>query len=178
MAATKKSSAKATVKQRKNSEKNTDELKKKLANLKPFKPGQSGNPTGRPKGVLFLGEAYKKQLSKLFPDDPDGRTYAEVIAEKVCDIASTGDFKAAKEIADRTEGRAKQAVEITLPKTEAAKYEAMIENLQAKAAAKGTPITRQQAIETLAVFDGKILALMGGSIATNGESSDSDGAGQ
>ena len=29
----------------------TDGTEKKLGNLKPFKPGQSGNPTGRPKGA-------------------------------------------------------------------------------------------------------------------------------
>ena len=28
----------------------TDGTEKKLRNLKPFKPGQSGNPKGRPKG--------------------------------------------------------------------------------------------------------------------------------
>ena len=28
----------------------TDSTEKKLRNLKPFKPGQSGNPKGRPKG--------------------------------------------------------------------------------------------------------------------------------
>ena len=29
----------------------TDGTEKKLRNLKPFKPGQSGNPKGRPKGA-------------------------------------------------------------------------------------------------------------------------------
>ena len=29
----------------------TDNTEKKLRNLKPFKPGQSGNPKGRPKGA-------------------------------------------------------------------------------------------------------------------------------
>ena len=29
----------------------TDGREKKLRNLKPFKPGQSGNPKGRPKGA-------------------------------------------------------------------------------------------------------------------------------
>jgi hypothetical protein len=29
----------------------TDKTEKKLSNLRPFKPGQSGNPKGRPKGA-------------------------------------------------------------------------------------------------------------------------------
>jgi hypothetical protein len=40
---------------------------KKLRNLKPFKPGQSGNPKGRPKGARNrLGTAFLKALESDF----------------------------------------------------------------------------------------------------------------
>ncbi len=96
-------------KQRKNSEKRA----RKLANLKPFKKGQSGNPLGRPKSIT-LSEAYRNQLAQAVPADPEGRTYAEVIAKLVCVKAIKGDVSAAKEIADRVEGRPKQSLDVDM----------------------------------------------------------------
>jgi hypothetical protein len=67
-----------------------------------FKPGQSGNPSGRPK---LLGESYKARLAQLVPNDPEGRTYAEMIAGTMVDKAIMfGDVPAAKEIRTATEG--------------------------------------------------------------------------
>jgi hypothetical protein len=54
---------------------NSDGDKKRLANLKPFKPGQSGNPKGRPKSIT-LSEAYRRELAKPDPADEHGRTFA------------------------------------------------------------------------------------------------------
>ena len=102
-----------TDKQRKNSEAE----KRKLANLKPFKPGQSGNPSGRPKSIT-LSEAYRKQLAQPMPNDTQGRTYAEVIACRVVVAAATGDVSAAREIADRTEGKARQSIDIDMQVTD------------------------------------------------------------
>ena len=42
-----------------------------------FHKGQSGNPHGRPKSVT-LSEAYRRELAKVDPDDPEGRSHAEV----------------------------------------------------------------------------------------------------
>jgi hypothetical protein len=70
-----------------------------------FRPGQSGNPKGRPKSIS-LSEAYRKELAKTDPADPDGRTYAEVLAEKMREKACGGDVAALREMADRTEGKA------------------------------------------------------------------------
>ena len=86
---------------------------KRLSNLKPFKPGQSGNPAGRPKSIT-LSEAFRRQLSQPMPDDPEGRTFAEVIAERMCVAASGGDVSAAREIADRTEGKPRQSVDVDM----------------------------------------------------------------
>lgn len=40
-------------------------MERRLANLKPFKPGQSGNPKGRPKGSISLTSQIKKLLEKI-----------------------------------------------------------------------------------------------------------------
>lgn len=130
-----------------------------------FQPGQSGNPTGRPKGAVFLSEAYRAQLARPMPGDVQGRTYAEVIAEMVCSVAATGNFVAAKEIADRTEGKAKQTVDVTLTRSEVDRYERMIARLIEVAATNGTPISREEAIQYLANFDQKVLAVHNGGLA-------------
>jgi hypothetical protein len=103
----------ATDKQRES----TEGRKRRLANLKPFQKGVSGNPNGRPKS-LTLSEAFRRQLSQLVPNDPDGRTFAEVIALRVCVAAAQGDISAAREIADRTEGKPKQALDLDLKVTD------------------------------------------------------------
>ncbi len=77
-----------------------------------FKPGASGNPNGRPK-LTLLSEAIRAQLAVEAPD-ADERTYAEVIAEKLCTEAASGNVGAAREIADRTEGKPKQAIDVDL----------------------------------------------------------------
>lgn len=76
-----------------------------------FKPGQSGNPAGRPKGVRYLSEAYRAWLSQPSEEDP-GRTNADMVAEVVGRAALKGDLFAIKELTDRTEGRARQAIEL------------------------------------------------------------------
>jgi hypothetical protein len=78
-----------------------------------WKPGQSGNPAGRPKTVT-LSEAYRIALAQPFPDDPQGRTCAEIIAEKLVMNAATGEVSSAREIADRTEGRPKQMLDVDM----------------------------------------------------------------
>ena len=76
-----------------------------------WKPGQSGNPGGRPK-MSRLSQACRDVLSQPFPGDAEGRTYAEKIARVLAEKAAAGDIRAAQEIADRAEGRARQAIEI------------------------------------------------------------------
>ncbi len=79
-----------------------------------FQPGQSGNPAGRPKSIT-LSEALRTQLSQPVPNDAKGRTFAEVIALRVCVKAAVqGDVSAAREIADRTEGKPRQSVDVDM----------------------------------------------------------------
>lgn len=78
-----------------------------------FKPGQSGNPAGRPKSIT-LSEAYRKALAQVCPEDPEGRTFAEVIAARLVAEAAAGEVSSAREIADRTEGKPRQALDIDM----------------------------------------------------------------
>jgi hypothetical protein len=75
-----------------------------------WKKGTSGNPLGRPKSKT-LSDAYRYKLEEPVPNDPEKRTWAELIAEAQVRDAVRGNVQAAKEIADRTEGKARQAIE-------------------------------------------------------------------
>jgi hypothetical protein len=86
--------------------------KGKLENLKPFQPGQSGNPGGRPKRKPIT-EAYLKLMDEVIPNHPQRRTFAEAIALGQAKAAMRGSAPAAREIADRLEGKAPQAIELS-----------------------------------------------------------------
>ncbi len=81
-------------------------------NLKPWPKGISGNPGGRPRKTP-LTDVCRELLGKPVPNDRSGRTYAEAIAERLAKKALAGDVRAAREIADRAEGKARQAMELT-----------------------------------------------------------------
>jgi hypothetical protein len=68
-----------------------------------FRPGRSGNPSGRPRKLLT--EAYEAILGRKYPGDRQKRTYAQVIAEGQVLAAIYGKTDAAREIADRVEGK-------------------------------------------------------------------------
>ena len=97
-----------------NNKENSKEARVKRLTPHRFKPGQSGNPSGRPKKLLT--EAYHAILGKQFPGDPKKRTFAELIAESMAKEAIKGKPQAAIEIADRTEGKTTQAHELSGPR--------------------------------------------------------------
>ena len=76
------------------------------ANLKPFKPGESGNPGGLPRGTPRLSTAYQKLLGVDARSRLPVETIADEIAASVIKRAINGDLRAAQEVADRTEGTA------------------------------------------------------------------------
>jgi hypothetical protein len=84
--------------------------KSKAGWLKPYHwpKGISGNPSGRPRKPIT--EAYADMAEQKYPGDPEGRTYAQLIAEGQCKAAIKGKTEAAREIADRLEGKAVQPV--------------------------------------------------------------------
>jgi hypothetical protein len=67
-----------------------------------FKPGQSGNPNGRPRKI----PAIDKLLQDIAEDD-----YTEVI-KALFKKAKKGDVRAAEVLFDRAYGKARQTVEI------------------------------------------------------------------
>ena len=93
---------------------------KSLANLRHWKPGQSGNPGGRRSGRTVTAEIYSlldSNVRALFDEKQikriGGKTGAKVfdkrVAEAIAEIAVRqalkGDFKFFREVCDRTEGK-------------------------------------------------------------------------
>jgi hypothetical protein len=102
--------------------------KGRVENLHPFKPGQSGNPGGRPKKTPYT-EAHRKIAEligvadlNILPTD----TIAECVAKIMAREALKGKVNAAKEIADRTDGTPRQTVEINGQDGAAAQVEARL----------------------------------------------------
>jgi hypothetical protein len=78
-----------------------------------FQKGVSGNPGGRPKSSM-LSEAYRAVLSHDNKKPFKPQTNAEAIAEAIAKEARKGKVNAASEVADRVEGKPRQAYEVKL----------------------------------------------------------------
>lgn len=74
-----------------------------------FKPGQSGNPNGRPKKIPELD----KLLAEVLGEEKDGITAAEAILKRLRQQAAAGNIRAAEVLLDRAYGKAKQSVEVS-----------------------------------------------------------------
>jgi len=79
----------------------------------PFKPGNRANPYGRPK----LECTISSQITKLLHhrETPQkgkrGITRAQKVAEKIMELAESGNLWAANIVLDRCEGKVKQPLE-------------------------------------------------------------------
>jgi len=92
-----------------NTRRNTRKLTPQMEARK-WKPGQSSpNPHGRPRTKL-LSEAYRVVLADL--EGTGNRSVAESIATAMARKAMKGNIPAARELADRTEGKPLQALRI------------------------------------------------------------------
>jgi Family of unknown function (DUF5681) len=81
-----------------------------------FKPGQSGNPRGRPKKGLAFAEVLRERLMQAASDDPqDRRTKLEMVVDALIDQACSRDVQAIREIAARLDGRVPEATPFELP---------------------------------------------------------------
>src|SRR6516225_259684 len=103
-----------------------DGKSRSLANLRPpWKPGESGNPSGHRKPITKAYEAIitdrlppglrKFKLGQRELELPEGATFADLIALGQCAAAIKGNTAAAEEIANRLEG--KVAVEVNVVAT-------------------------------------------------------------
>lgn len=74
-----------------------------------FKPGETGNPRGRPKGSKSL----KTMLTELLSSqDPDGEWAKSVGGQLIRKAFRDGDIRALQEIIDRVEGKVAQKTEL------------------------------------------------------------------
>ncbi len=124
---------------------------RRIAGLKPFKPGQSGNPKGRPKSALY-SDALRQKLAEVDPDDAKGRTGAQILAEQAYIKAKGGDLRALGHVADRVEGKARQTITLNVEQRE--QYERAISGMVAE-----TGCTRDEAIATLSLFKPEVSEL-------------------
>lgn len=71
-----------------------------------WKPGQSGNPAGRPPNTRYISEILRE---KLLEKTSEGKTHAELIAEALIELSKDAKMRgfvpAIKELLDRIEGK-------------------------------------------------------------------------
>jgi len=76
-----------------------------------FIPGQSGNPLGRPPKNVSITSLIKEKLDTI--DPKTGKTHAQLITDKIFQIAMSGNLAAAQEILIRTDGKVTERHELT-----------------------------------------------------------------
>lgn len=81
-----------------------------LSNLRPWQPGQSGNPNGRPVKPDCLTDCLR-ELAGL-PDGPGGATRAQRLAGVLWGKALRGDVRAIALLLDRLDGKAAQSLRV------------------------------------------------------------------
>ena len=81
-----------------------------------WKPGQSGNPKGRPKNTVYLSEMLRDQLDQVpetIDGEPNTKTWRDLICESILKAAVKGNQPAlTKELLDRIEGKVKDKHQI------------------------------------------------------------------
>lgn len=89
--------AKPTVKHRRNTE-----------GLRLWKPGQSGNPNGRPRKAECLTSLLKEEIEKMCLSDKLKRTWKELLVIGTMRLAIAGNATALKEVWERMDGKVTQ----------------------------------------------------------------------
>lgn len=79
--------------------------------LTQFKPGQSGNPKGRPKRSWTWAGLFEEVGNTIEPKS--GILYAQLIAKRIYRDSAKGNTHAQKILIDRMDGQAHQSTDIT-----------------------------------------------------------------
>ena len=95
---------------------------KNLRPAPPWKPGQSGNPKGKPPGAKSLTTILRELMEKsmTMPKDPitkkEGvkKQIKEIIVLRLASEAMKGNLTAAREIFDRLEGKSTETSKVDL----------------------------------------------------------------
>ena len=87
-----------------------DKQRNNSGNLKLWKPGQSGNPAGRPRKADCLTSLLKDEIEKVSPTDEAGRTWKELVVLATIQLAIKGHPVALREVWERLDGKMPQAI--------------------------------------------------------------------
>ena len=75
-----------------------------------WKPGQSGNPNGRPPRAWTMSTLIEEALEEV--EAQSGKSFKSLVAKRLAHMAVGGDIQAIKEINDRIDGKPKQSIDI------------------------------------------------------------------
>lgn len=75
-----------------------------------WKPGQSGNPAGKPKGARHFSTLIKEAITKVANDT--GTSDDILIIQALVAKAKDGDLKAVDMVLDRVDGKAEQTINL------------------------------------------------------------------
>lgn len=116
--------------------------KGRIENLKPWKPGQSGNPSGRPREDKPYTEAHKivarmklKDLLEIVGGKPKTKrdwndTVAMASAKAAALKASAGDIRALTAVSDRTDDKPLQGIRLEGPDGGAVEFDVTTQGLE------------------------------------------------
>lgn len=76
-----------------------------------FKPGQSGNPNGRPKRDWTVQSLIEEAMEE---SDETGVPAKKIIYQKLVSLAKRGDIQAVKEINQRLDGMPQQKTDVNI----------------------------------------------------------------
>jgi len=76
-----------------------------------FKPGQSGNPNGRPKREWTVQGMIEEAMEEI--DENEKLPAKKIVYRKIVQMAKRGDMLAVKEINSRLDGMSKQYTDLT-----------------------------------------------------------------
>ena len=73
----------------------------------PYKPGESGNPAGRPK----KGQSMADVMAQVLEEDVQGMEKKEALVRKIIKLAFDGESWAMQQVFDRMDGKPRQVIE-------------------------------------------------------------------